>query len=110
MPDDQVSTTSTAVQGPAVPSQTETTETKEPLPPRPSTSLDSDVEAQTTDLKVEEPAAADPYLHGLKLVTVFIALALSIFLIILDQTILIPAIPIIAGHFDAIDRVGWVSS
>lgn len=49
------------------------------------TSVDDNVEAAKPD--AQEVAEEDTYLHGMRLVLVFIALAMSIFLIVLDQTV-----------------------
>ncbi|ORX36400.1 major facilitator superfamily domain-containing protein [Kockovaella imperatae] len=67
---------------------------------------DADAEAQKT--VGDEPE--DKYLHGLKLVLVFIGLSLAVFIIILDQTILVPALPIIASSFHDVNQIGWISS
>ena len=82
-------------------------------------------EVAKKDLEAQSDVNNGTYLHGLKLVLVFIGLALSMFVIILDQTvrspraipflqahlqILIPAIPVIASSFDAVDQIGWISS
>ncbi|GAA5916994.1 hypothetical protein JCM8208_003424 [Rhodotorula glutinis] len=50
------------------------------------------------------------YLTGSKLALVFTGMLLSVFLIALDQTILAPAIPVIASKFDALDQIGWIVS
>ncbi|GAA5856891.1 hypothetical protein JCM9279_007592 [Rhodotorula babjevae] len=52
----------------------------------------------------------DKYLKGSKLALVFTGMLLSVFLIALDQTILAPAIPVIASKFDALDQIGWIVS
>ena len=49
------------------------------------TKVDDSVEATKPD--AQELAEEDTYLHGMRLVLVFIALAMSIFLIVLDQTV-----------------------
>ncbi|KAJ7756579.1 ABC transporter [Mycena metata] len=49
-------------------------------------------------------------LTGKKLVAVFVALMLSIFVVTLDQTILATALPRITSDFDAFSLQGWVST
>jgi hypothetical protein len=91
-----------------------------------SSRADRDVEAaKSEDADVEKDGEEDTYLHGIQLALVFVALASSMFLIVLDQTvsragvpglyaahaqILIPAIPVIASHFNAVKQIGWISS
>ncbi|KIW72591.1 hypothetical protein PV04_00772 [Phialophora macrospora] len=50
------------------------------------------------------------YPHGLKLVTLVIALSLAVFLVALDQTIIATAIPKITDHFNSINDIGWYGS
>lgn len=50
------------------------------------------------------------YLTGTKLLVVFIAMLLSILLVALDQTILAPALPVIASKFEALDQISWIAS
>ncbi|KAL8292144.1 hypothetical protein RQP46_001610 [Phenoliferia psychrophenolica] len=45
-----------------------------------------------------------------KLATVFVGMLLSVFLIALDQTILAPALPVIASKFSALDQLAWIAS
>ncbi|ORY28958.1 major facilitator superfamily domain-containing protein [Naematelia encephala] len=52
----------------------------------------------------------DTYLHGAKLAIVFLGLGLAMFVMVLDQTIILPAIPVIASDFDAVNEIGWISS
>lgn len=35
---------------------------------------------------------------------------LSVFLIALDQTILAPALPVIASKFNALEQIAWIAS
>ncbi|GAA6019033.1 hypothetical protein JCM10207_006294 [Rhodosporidiobolus poonsookiae] len=49
-------------------------------------------------------------LTGKKLVLVFVGMLLSVFLIALDQTILAPALPVIASKFSALDEIAWIAS
>lgn len=48
--------------------------------------------------------------HGLKLVAIVVALALSIFLVSLDMTIVSTAIPRITDEFQSLPDVGWYGS
>ncbi|KAI9831282.1 MAG: MFS sugar transporter [Phylliscum demangeonii] len=50
------------------------------------------------------------YPHGLKLGLICLALALAVFLVALDQTIIATAIPRITDQFKALDDVGWYGS
>lgn len=50
------------------------------------------------------------YLSGRKLFMVFVGMLLSVFLIALDQTILAPALPVIASKFNALDQLAWIAS
>ncbi|KAK4701852.1 hypothetical protein P7C70_g4376, partial [Phenoliferia sp. Uapishka_3] len=50
------------------------------------------------------------YLSGKKLALVFVGMLLSVFLIALDQTILAPALPVIASKFQALDQLAWIAS
>lgn len=50
------------------------------------------------------------YLTGRKLVVVFVAQLLAVFLIALDQTILAPALPVIASKFNALEQLSWIAS
>ncbi|KAF7364345.1 Major facilitator transporter-like protein [Mycena sanguinolenta] len=56
------------------------------------------------------PSIPDTILTGRRLVVVFIAMLLSLFIISLDQTILSTALPRIASDFDAFSLQGWVST
>ncbi|KAL9113975.1 MAG: hypothetical protein Q9227_002110 [Pyrenula ochraceoflavens] len=51
-----------------------------------------------------------PGLNRLQFATLSIALALSIFLMALDESIIATAIPRITDHFDSLDDVGWYGS
>ncbi|EXJ64869.1 hypothetical protein A1O7_01208 [Cladophialophora yegresii CBS 114405] len=50
------------------------------------------------------------YPHGLKLVTLIIALCLAVFLVALDQTIIATAIPKITDRFHSVNDIGWYGS
>ncbi|KAI9778732.1 MAG: hypothetical protein M1839_007963 [Geoglossum umbratile] len=52
----------------------------------------------------------DQYPHGIKLISIIIALCLSVLLIALDQTIIATAIPRITDHFKSISDIGWYGS
>lgn len=45
-----------------------------------------------------------------KLAAVFAGMLLSVFLIALDQTILAPALPVIASKFNALEQIAWIAS
>jgi hypothetical protein len=71
-------------------------------------------EALTSVEKPEDDTAkpvadGDPanYPHGIKLVTLIIALCLAVFLVALDQTIIATAIPRITDRFRSVDDIGW---
>ncbi|BGP12136.1 hypothetical protein JCM10213_004701 [Rhodosporidiobolus nylandii] len=49
-------------------------------------------------------------LTGKKLALVFTGMLLSVFLIALDQTILAPALPVIASKFEALEQIAWIAS
>jgi hypothetical protein len=50
------------------------------------------------------------YPGGLKLVVIIVALALAVFLVALDQTIIATAIPRITDHFNSVSDIGWYGS
>ncbi|GAA6021533.1 hypothetical protein JCM11491_006474 [Sporobolomyces phaffii] len=50
------------------------------------------------------------YLTGRRLVVVFVAMLLSVLLVALDQTILAPALPVIASKFNALEQLSWIAS
>ena len=52
----------------------------------------------------------DQFPHSFKLVSIVIALALSIFLVSLDMTIVATAIPEITSEFNSLPDVGWYGS
>ncbi|KAJ7735132.1 MFS multidrug transporter [Mycena maculata] len=57
------------------------------------------------------PAAFEPeYPTGVKLGLLTFALAISVFLVALDNTIIATAIPKITDHFDSLEDVGWYGS
>ncbi|BGP21155.1 hypothetical protein JCM10295v2_000026 [Rhodotorula toruloides] len=58
----------------------------------------------------EELERESKYLTGTKLVLVFVGMLLSILLVALDQTILAPALPVIASKFQALDQIAWIAS
>ncbi|KAJ7679255.1 major facilitator superfamily domain-containing protein [Mycena polygramma] len=63
------------------------------------------VESTSTD------AAFEPeYPEGVRLVLLTVALAISVFLVALDNTIIATAIPKITDHFNSLDDVGWYGS
>ncbi|KAF7337043.1 Major facilitator superfamily transporter [Mycena venus] len=57
------------------------------------------------------PAAFEPeYPEGVRLVLLTVALAISVLLVALDNTIISTAIPKITDHFNSLDDVGWYGS
>ncbi|KAJ7919015.1 major facilitator superfamily transporter [Mycena leptocephala] len=57
------------------------------------------------------PANFEPeYPEGVRLVLLTVALAISVFLVALDNTIIATAIPKITDHFKSLDDVGWYGS
>ncbi|KAK9893727.1 MFS general substrate transporter [Cystobasidium minutum MCA 4210] len=69
----------------------------------------------TSDRDVEQAKQApvqdeSKLLHGSKLALVFAGMLLSVFLIALDQTILAPALPVIASKFNALEQIAWIAS
>ena len=97
-------------------------------PPPPSTKEPSASGVTTPDLASEkDQPSSDPsingnnaiaptdalvelYPTGLTLIPIFAALAFSIFLVALDQTILGTAIPKITDEFDGLNSVSWYGS
>ncbi|KAM3065293.1 hypothetical protein ACMFMF_011231 [Clarireedia jacksonii] len=68
-----------------------------------------DVEpANSSSTTKDEDEAAYP--HGLKLLLILGALALAIFLVALDQTIISTAIPSITDQFHSVQDIGWYGS
>ncbi|KAJ7667109.1 major facilitator superfamily domain-containing protein [Mycena rosella] len=77
----------------------------------------SSASMETTDLSEKEvvqstatPAFEPEYPTGLRLGLLTFALAISVFLVALDNTILATAIPRITDHFNSLDDVGWYGS
>ncbi|KAH9813590.1 major facilitator superfamily domain-containing protein [Melampsora americana] len=60
--------------------------------------------------QIDKEAPRSTILRGKKLALAFVGMLLSVFLISLDQTILSPALPVIASSFDALDQIGWIAS
>ncbi|KAJ5358290.1 efflux pump antibiotic resistance protein [Penicillium brevicompactum] len=50
------------------------------------------------------------YPTGLRLVFIFVALCLTVFLVALDQTIIATAIPTITSEFNSVEDIGWYGS
>ncbi|KAI9861360.1 MAG: hypothetical protein M1813_005257 [Trichoglossum hirsutum] len=97
-------TTATAKSNPPVlevPLEKQVTKTEKP---RHSLHLAPSHPSTITDLP------EDQYPHGIKLVSIIIALCLSVFLVALDQTIISTAIPRITDHFESIGDIGWYGS
>jgi MFS family permease len=67
----------------------------------------------TSEKKLEDaPVGFDEskILYGRKLFFAFVAMLLSVLLIALDQTIIAPALPVIASHFSALEQISWIAS
>ena len=60
--------------------------------------------------KTTTATSTDKMPHGFKLVAIVVALALSIFLVSLDMTIVSTAIPQITNEFQSLPDVGWYGS
>ncbi|KAG0143946.1 hypothetical protein CROQUDRAFT_48074 [Cronartium quercuum f. sp. fusiforme G11] len=54
--------------------------------------------------------ANNKILKGKKLFLAFVGMLMAILLIALDQTILSPALPVIASDFNALNQIGWIAS
>lgn len=52
----------------------------------------------------------DHYLTGMKLLTCLFALLLCLFVVALDQTIIVTLLSVVGNKFDAFNQVGWISS
>jgi hypothetical protein len=61
-------------------------------------------------LQVDNEEKEQEYITGFKLYSVLLGLMLVIFLIMLDQTILVTAIPRISTEFNSIKDIGWYGS
>ncbi|KAF9047936.1 major facilitator superfamily transporter [Panaeolus papilionaceus] len=70
--------------------------------------LDKELKNVDSDEKIEEEEREYP--GPLKLALILASLYLSVFLVGLDQTILITAIPKITAQFNSIEDVGWYGS
>jgi hypothetical protein len=68
----------------------------------------TDLESKAGSTATEEDRTDYP--HGLKLITLIIALDLAVFLVALDQTIIATAIPKITDRFNSVNDIGWYGS
>lgn len=87
------------------------------IPPRSSLSPEQKPEHGTTPTSENQAEdgqgslrAKGKILRGKKLLLAFVGMLMSILLIALDQTILSPALPVIASNFKALDQIGWIAS
>lgn len=81
-----------------------------PVAPESQPELAVDEKVDTVDAK-EAPEEPEPeYPHGAKLAIISASLALSVFLVALDNTIIATAIPKITDEFKAIEDIGWYGS
>ncbi|KAJ7834161.1 DHA14-like major facilitator [Mycena leptocephala] len=67
------------------------------------------LEPPPSDKRVPSPVE-DHLPHGAKLAVLILALGLSVFLVALDNTIIVTAIPKITDEFTSLDDVGWYGS
>lgn len=65
---------------------------------------------ESGDEATAETTTADEYPHGAKLISIVVALVLSMFLIALDMTIVATAIPKITDEFHGLEEVAWYGS
>ncbi|GAA5974356.1 hypothetical protein JCM11641_005232 [Rhodosporidiobolus odoratus] len=73
-------------------------------------SLKGEEKENPASLAAGETDPNSKILTGKKLALVFVGMLLSVFLIALDQTILAPALPVIASKFSALDELAWIAS
>lgn len=52
----------------------------------------------------------DQYLHGIKLVFCMISIFLCLFLVALDQTIVVTLLTKVGNEFNSFDKIGWLAS
>lgn len=99
--------------------QSESSEKPEGVPTATKDELDvsiKDIESQRTPEKFVDSNAGDgtnvfeQYVTGVRLYLCFMACFISMFLIGLDQTIVVTLLQTIGSNFDAYDDIGWVSS
>ncbi|KAJ2910766.1 hypothetical protein GGI21_000532 [Coemansia aciculifera] len=70
-------------------------------------------ETRSADLEggqVEKPSSEEPLIKGKQMLGVMVALALSMFLAALDNTIVSTMLPSIARDFDALSQITWIVS
>ncbi|KAE8450293.1 hypothetical protein EG329_006721 [Mollisiaceae sp. DMI_Dod_QoI] len=87
----------------------------EELKARPEIDRDSTTITSTDDYVQPPAASSEPtpeteYITGLRLYAVLAGLTLVVFLIMLDQTIVVTAIPRITNTFNSIKDIGWYGS
>ncbi|GAA5880175.1 hypothetical protein JCM8547_006579 [Rhodosporidiobolus lusitaniae] len=85
------------------------------VPGQPAEKVLSAATSGSLDKKSEDPAELpkvdeSKILTGKKLALVFTGMLMSIFLVALDQTILAPALPVIASKFQALEQIAWIAS
>ena len=65
-------------------------------------------EIQATPSTAPSPAHQEPeWAHGFQLVTILIAVTFVSFLMLLDGTIVVAAVPYITNEFDSLNDIGW---
>ncbi|KAI1386648.1 major facilitator superfamily domain-containing protein [Hypoxylon trugodes] len=67
-------------------------------------------DAETTNVDNTPKEDHSHYVTGAKLMTIFVALVLASFLMLLDSSIVSTAIPAISDEFHALEDVGWYSA
>ncbi|EGG03952.1 uncharacterized protein MELLADRAFT_72481 [Melampsora larici-populina 98AG31] len=72
--------------------------------------IESDEKGGELTDQLNDGSQRNTILRGKRLALAFVGMLLSVFLISLDQTILSPALPVIASSFDALDQIGWIAS
>lgn len=82
---------------------TTTTEPAQPTPNQPAADSQPLQRTQTAAAEADHP-------HGLKLLSVMVAIFLAIFCVAIDRTIIATAIPKITVEFDSLQDIGWYGS
>ncbi|OAP61540.1 hypothetical protein AYL99_03743 [Fonsecaea erecta] len=130
VPDDQQAPTKTMPEDPSGQGETSPRNTRDSVSSSSAPSVDlaekppveQETNFTTTDTSVKETGKEEQievedetedrsnYPHGLKLVTLIVALCLAVFLVALDQTIIATAIPKITDRFNSVNDIGWYGS
>ncbi|KAK4214355.1 major facilitator superfamily domain-containing protein [Rhypophila decipiens] len=79
-----------------------------PVPPLPTNQPEIEIPGSDTTKQEPPPGpATTQYVSGWKLVTLLGSLTLIVFLILLDQTIISTAVPVITADLNALSDIGW---